>query len=74
MPMLLRLLATNTSGEVVTARLAGDARMSPDTVSRYVGLLELVGFVVRILTGPLLESFVTMELMMFQSWYPLRQA
>ncbi len=33
---------------MVTARLAGDARMSADTVSRYVGLLELVGFVVRV--------------------------
>jgi len=110
MPTLLRLLAANTSGEMVTARLAGDARMSPDTVSRYVGLLELVGFVVRIrawtpsltsrekrhpkvvitdtglacallgrnaegigmatspLTGPLLESFVTMELIKQRGW------
>ena len=110
LPMLLRLLAANTSGEMVTARLAGDARMSADTVSRYVGLLELVGFVVRIrawtpsltsrekrhpkvvitdtglacsllgrdadalgmvtspLTGPLLESFVTMELVKQCGW------
>jgi predicted AAA+ superfamily ATPase len=110
LPMLLRLLAANTSGEMVTARLAGDARMSADTVSRYVGLLELVGFVVRIrawtpsltsrekrhpkvvisdtglvcgllgrnadglgmatspLTGPLLESFVTMELVKQRGW------
>ncbi len=110
LPTLLRLLAANTSGEMVIARLAGDARMSPDTVARYVGLLELVGFVVRIrawtpsltsrekrhpkvlitdtglacgllgrnvegigmttspLTGPLLESFVTMELIKQRSW------
>jgi predicted AAA+ superfamily ATPase len=110
LPMLLRLLAANTSGEMVTARLAGDARMSADTVSRYVGLLELVGLVVRVrawtpsltsrekrhpkvvitdtglacgllgrdadslgmatspLTGPLLESFVTMELVKQRGW------
>ncbi len=110
LPMLLRLLAANTSGEIVMARLAGDARMSADTVARYVGLLELVGFVVRIkawtpsltsrekrhpkvvvtdtglacgllgrnaeglglatspLTGPLLESFVTMELIKQRGW------
>lgn len=110
LPKLLRLLAANTSGEMVTARLAGDARMAVDTVSRYVGLLELVGFVVRIrawtpslasrekrhpkvvitdtgltcgllgrnanglgmatspLTGPLLESFVTMELVKQRGW------
>ena len=110
LPMLLRLLAANTSGEMVTARLAGDARMSADTVARYIGLLELVGFVVRIrawtpsltsrekrhpkvvitdtglacgllgrnaeglsgvtspLTGPLLESFVTMELFKQRGW------
>jgi predicted AAA+ superfamily ATPase len=110
LPVLLRLLAANTSGEMVTARLAGDARMSADTVSRYVGLLELVGFVVRIrawtpsltsrekrhpkvvitdtglacgllgrnaeglgmatspLTGPLLKSFVTMELIKQRGW------
>jgi predicted AAA+ superfamily ATPase len=110
LPMLLRLLAANTSGEMVMARLAGDARMSADTVARYVGLLELVGFVVRIkawtpsltsrekrhpkvvvtdtglacgllgrraegvglvtspLTGPLLESFVTMELIKQRGW------
>jgi predicted AAA+ superfamily ATPase len=48
LPSLLRLLAANTSGELVIARLAGDARMSVDTVARYVALLELVGFVVRI--------------------------
>ena len=110
LPLLLRLLAANTSGEMVTARLAGDARMSADTVARYVGLLELVGFVVRIrawtpsltsrekrhpkvvitdtglacgllgrsgqglgmatspLTGPMLESFVTMELIKQRGW------
>lgn len=110
LPTLLRLLAANTSGEMVTARLAGDARMNAETVSRYVGLLELVGFVVRVrawtpsltsrekrhpkvvvtdtglacgllgrnveglgtpnsaLTGPLLESFVTMELIKQRSW------
>lgn len=110
LPTLLRLLAANTSGEMVTARLADDSRMSADTVSRYVGLLELVGFVVRIrawtpsltnrekrhpkvvitdtglacgllgrnvdglgmptspLTGPLLESFVTMELVKQRGW------
>ncbi|MFN0026065.1 MAG: ATP-binding protein [Acidimicrobiales bacterium] len=48
LPKLLRLLAANTSGEMVVARVAGDAGMSADTVSRYMGLLELVGFVVRI--------------------------
>ena len=110
MPVLLRLLAANTSGEMVISRLAGDARMSADTASRYVALLELVGFVVRIrawtpsmtsrekrhpkviitdtglacgllgrnveglglatgpLTGPLLESFVSMELIKQRSW------
>lgn len=110
LPSLLRLLAANTSGEMVTARLAGDARISADMVSRYVGLLELVGIVVRVrawtpsltsrekrhpkvvitdtgltcallgrnvdglgtptspLTGPLLESFVTMELVKQRGW------
>ncbi len=110
LPTLLRLLAANTSGETVMARLAGDARMSVDTVTRYLALLELVGFVVRIrawtpsltsrekrhpkvtitdtglacallgrnadslgmvgspLTGPLLESFVTMELVKQLGW------
>lgn len=47
-PTLLRLLAANTSGEMVMARLAGDARMSPDTVARYLGLPEIVELVVRI--------------------------
>jgi predicted AAA+ superfamily ATPase len=110
LPMLLRLLAANTSGEMVTARLAGDARMSAGTVARYVALLELVGLVLPIrawtpsltsrekrhpkmvvtdtglacallgrnveglgqptspLTGPLLESFVTMELVKQRGW------
>lgn len=110
LPLLLRLLAANTSGEMVTARLAGDARMSAGTVARYVGLLELVGFVLPIrawtpsltsrekrhpkmvvtdtglacallgrnasglgqptspLTGPLFESFVTMELVKQRGW------
>ncbi len=110
LPTLLRLLAANTSGEMVTARLASDMRMNAETVARYIGLLELVGFVVRIrawtpsltsrekrhpkvvltdtglacallgrnadglgsatspLTGPLLESFVTMELVKQRGW------
>ncbi len=110
LPVLMRLLAANTSGEMVTTRLAGDARMSAETVARYVGLLELVGLVVPIrawtpsltsrekrhpkviitdtglacgllgrnaeglglptnpLTGPLLESFVTMELIKQRGW------
>jgi len=110
LPVLLRLLAANTSGEMVAARLAGDARMSADTVARYVGLLELVGLVLPIrawtpsltsrekrhpkviitdtglacgllgrnaealglptspLAGPLLESFVTMELIKQRGW------
>ncbi len=114
LPILLRLLAANTSGEMVAARLAGDARMSADMVARYIGLLELVGFVVRIrawtpsltsrekrhpkvvitdsglacgllgrnaeglgmvtsaLTGPLLESFVTMELFKQRGWSQLQ--
>lgn len=110
LPTLLRLIAANTSGEIVNARLAGDARLSVDSVNRYVGLLELVGFIVRIpawtpsltsrekrhskvvvvdtglacsllgrdaanlglptssLTGPMLESFVTMELTKQHGW------
>lgn len=110
LPTLLRLLAANTSGELVTSRIAGDARMSADTVARYIGLLELVGLVTRVrawtpsltsrekrhpkmvvtdsglacallgrdldgltsiqnpLTGPLLESFVTMELLKQCGW------
>jgi uncharacterized protein len=109
-PKLLRLLAANTSGELVVARIAGDAGLSNDTVSRYIGLLELVGLVERIrpwtpsltsrekrhpklvitdtglacsllgrntdslakltssMTGPLLESFVTMELLKHRGW------
>ena len=110
LPTLLRLIAANTSGELVAARLAGDARMSVDTVSRYLALLELVGFIVRIgawtpsltsrekrhpkvilsdtglacalvgrnaeglgsptsaLRGPMLESFVAMELVKQRGW------
>ncbi len=110
LPKMLRLLAANSSGEMVTARLAGDSGMSADTVARYVGLLELVGLVVRVrawtpsltsrekrhskvviadtglacallgrsandlgmatssLTGPMLESFVTMELVKQRGW------
>ncbi len=110
LPMLLRLIAANTSGELVAARLAGDARMNVDTVSRYLALLELVGLIVRIrawtpsltsrekrhpkvilsdtglacallgrnidglgsptsaLTGPMLESFVAMELVKQRCW------
>ena len=110
LPTLLRLIAANSSGELVAARLAGDARMSVDTVSRYLALLELVGFIVRIrawtpsltsrekrhpkvilsdtglacallgrnidglgsptsaLTGPMLESFVAMELIKQRGW------
>lgn len=110
LPTLLRLIAADTSGELVNTRLAGDARMGVDTVARYVSLLELVGLVVRIrawtpsltsrekrhskvvisdtglacgllgrnvdglgsptspLTGPMLESFVTMELIKQRGW------
>lgn len=110
LPTLLRLIAGNTSGELVAARLAGDARMSVDTVSRYLSLLELVGLIVRVrawtpsltsrekrhpkvvisdtglacallgrnveglgspmstMTGPMLESFVTMELIKQRGW------
>ena len=110
LPTLLRLIAANSSGELVASRLAGDARMSVDTVSRYLALLELVGFIVRIrawtpsltsrekrhpkvvlsdcglacallgrnveglgspmspLTGPILESFVAMELIKQRGW------
>lgn len=48
LPTLLRLIAANNAGELVVSRLAGDARVSADTVSRYISLLELVGFVVRL--------------------------
>lgn len=48
LPRLLGLLGANTSGELVPARLASGLRISTDTVARYVGLLELVGLVVRI--------------------------
>ena len=110
LPTLLRLIAANTSGELVASRLAGDARMSSDTVSRYLALLELVGLIVRVrawtpsltsrekrhakvvlsdtglacallgrnveelvspmsaLRGPMLESFVTMELVKQRGW------
>ena len=110
LPTLLRLIAANSSGELVSSRLADDARMSVDTVSRYLGLLELVGLIVRIrawtpsltsrekrhpkvaitdtglacallgrnvdglgsplsqMTGPMLESFVAMELIKQRGW------
>jgi uncharacterized protein len=110
MPKLLRLLAANTSGELVIARVAGNAHMTNETVNRYIGLLELVGLVVPIrawtpsltsrekrhpklvitdtglacallgrnpdslsaptssITGALVESFVTMELMKQRGW------
>jgi uncharacterized protein len=110
LPVLLRLIAANTSGELVAARLAGDARLTPDSTARYVGLLELVGLIVRIpawtpsltsrekrhskavvtdsglacsllgrnalglesatnpLSGPILESFVTMEVIKQLGW------
>jgi hypothetical protein len=110
LPTLLRFIAANTSGELVAARLADDARMSVDTVARYLALLELVGLIVRIrawtpslttrekrhpkvilsdtglacallgrnaeglgsptsvLTGPMLESFVAMELVKQRGW------
>lgn len=110
LPKLLRLIAANSSGEFVIARLAGDARMSVELANRYVALLELVGLVARIrawtpsltsrekrhpkivvtdtglacgvlgrdidglgsptsaMTGPLLESFVTMELVKQLGW------
>lgn len=48
LPTLLRLIAANSSGELVNSRLASDARLSSDKVDRYIGLLELVGLVVRI--------------------------
>ena len=110
LPTLLRLIAANTSGEMVATRLAADARLNGETAARYIGLLELVGLVVRIrawtpsltsrekrhpklvitdtglacgllgrdvdelaaptskLMGPLLESFVTMELIKQRAW------
>ncbi len=110
LPQLLRLLAANSAGETVIARLAADTQLRPDTVSRYINLLELVGFVLPIrawtpsltsrekrhpkmiitdtglacgvlgrnteglgaptspLTGPLLETFVAMELIKQRSW------
>ncbi len=110
LPTLLRLIAANSSGELVVARLAGDARMNVETVGRYVALLELVGFIVQVrawtpsltsrekrhskvvlsdtglacallgrnveglgspmhgLTGPMLESFVAMELIKQRGW------
>ena len=48
LPRLLRLLAANTAGELVPGRIAGDARLGDDATRRYIGLLELVGLVVRI--------------------------
>ncbi len=48
LPRLLRLVAANSAGELVPNRLAGDARLSEDVTRRYLGLLELVGLVVRI--------------------------
>ena len=116
LPTLLRLIAANSSGELVTSRLANDAGMTVDTATRYIALLELVGFVVRIrawtpslttrekrhpkmmlsdtglacgllgrntvglgaptsaLTGPLLESFVTMELVKQRGWSQVQPA
>ena len=110
LPKLLRLIAANSSGEFVVSRLAGDARLSVEVATRYVALLELVGFVQRIrawtpsltsrekrhpkivltdtglaaavlgrniqglgaptspMTGPLLESFVTMEIIKQLGW------
>ncbi len=110
LPTMLRLIAANSSGELVTRRLANDAGLNEQTASRYIALLELVGFVVRIrawtpsltsrekrhpkvvlsdtgltcallgrntvglgsptsaVTGPLLESFVTMELVKQVGW------
>lgn len=110
LPRVLRLLASNTSGELVVARLAGDAGVTEDVARRYVGLLELVGLVRRVpawmpsltsrekrhpkgvvsdtglacavlghdgarlaepgapMAGPLLETFVTMELVKQSTW------
>ena len=110
LPTMLRLIAANSSGELVTSRLASDAGLNVETAGRYIALLELVGLVVRIrawtpsltsrekrhpkmvitdtglacgllgrstiglgsptstLTGPLLESFVTMELVKQLGW------
>ena len=48
LPRLLRLLAANTAAELVPGRIAGDARLGDDATRRYIGLLELVGLVVRI--------------------------
>jgi uncharacterized protein len=48
MPRLVRLLAANSSGELVPSRLAGHLRLGDDVVRRYLGLLELVGLLVRI--------------------------
>jgi uncharacterized protein len=114
LPTLLRLIAANSSGELVAARLARDARLGVDTVTRYLALLELVGFIVRIrawapsltsrekrhpkvvladtglacallgrnaeelgspkslLTGPMIESFATMELIKQRGWSDLQ--
>ena len=110
LPTMLRLIAANSSGELVTSRLASDAGLNVETGGRYIALLELVGLVVWVrawtpsltsrekrhpkmvitdtglacgllgrnavglgsptsaLTGPLLESFVTMELVKQVAW------
>jgi uncharacterized protein len=48
LPRLLRLVAANSAGEMVHARMAADLRLSDDTVRRYLSLLEMVGLVVSI--------------------------
>lgn len=40
---MLRLLATNTAGELVPTRLANDLGIGGDTIRRYLGVLEMVG-------------------------------
>lgn len=47
LPRLLRLLAANTAGELVPSRMAGDLHLGDDVVRRYLGLLEMVGLLVR---------------------------
>ena len=58
-PRLLRLLASNTAGELVPTRLANDLGIGGDTVRRYLGLLEMVGLLVR--TPAWLPSLTTRE-------------
>jgi uncharacterized protein len=59
LPRLVRLLAANTSRELVVSRLVGDLRLSDDAVRRYLGLLEMVGLLA--LTPAWLANFTTRE-------------